>query len=146
MVGKMLSKEQIKEILPHRDPLLLVDSVSELEPGRKIVASFCVRPDWDIFQGHFPGNPVFPGVLTVECMAQASSIMVLAQDKYSGKTPYFIGIDEVSFKAKIKPGDEIEIRSVAVCENEDKMVVSCYAEIWNGDVLSATGKVALAIR
>ena len=142
----MLNKEDIKKIIPHRDPMLLVDSVSELVPGESIVASFYVDPAREIFQGHFPGEPVLPGVYTVECMAQASDILLLSCERYAGTIPLFIGIDSVKFKSKIVPGDTIEIRSKMANERIEKRIASCDAEVYCNGTLAATGTVTLAMR
>ena len=102
-----MNKEEIKSVVPQRDPMLLLDEIFDHEPGVSIRARYQVRADWDIFDGHFPGNPVFPGVLTVECMAQASDVLLCIQERFRGLTPYFIGIDKVRFFAPIHPGDVI---------------------------------------
>ena len=81
-----LSKEEIKAIIPHRDPMLLVDTVEEMEAGDHIVTTFFVDPAREIFKGHFPGEPVLPGVYSVECMAQTADILLLAAA--AGAFPY----------------------------------------------------------
>ena len=141
-----LDKEDIQKIIPHRDPMLLVDSVSELVPGESITASFYVDPSREIFAGHFPGSPVLPGVYTVECMAQASDILLLSCARYAGTTPLFIGIDGVKFKAKIVPGDTIEIRSKLASERIEKRSASCDAQVYCRGELAACGTVTLAMR
>ncbi|MDK2868512.1 MAG: 3-hydroxyacyl-[acyl-carrier-protein] dehydratase, partial [Clostridiales bacterium] len=105
-----MNKEAIKKIIPHRDPMLLIDEVIEMQEGESLTAKFLVNADREIFRGHFPEEPVFPGVYTVECMAQAADILLLSMPKYQNTIPFFIGINNVKFKAKIKPGDEIVIR------------------------------------
>jgi 3-hydroxyacyl-[acyl-carrier-protein] dehydratase len=148
--GKMMSVvmdvEQIKEIIPHRDPMLLVDSVLELVPGERVRTSLFLNPDRAFFKGHFPGNPVMPGVLTVESMAQTSGVLLLSLEKYVGMTPYFIGIDKVSFRRKIEPNDTIEIESKIIRTNEAKAVVTCEAVVYNKGEVSTTGEVTLAMR
>ncbi|NLY71492.1 MAG: 3-hydroxyacyl-ACP dehydratase FabZ [Clostridiales bacterium] len=141
-----LTLEEIKKIIPHRDPMLLVDEVLELEPGKRIVTKFYVSPERDIFRGHFPGAPVLPGVYTVECMAQASDILLLTLDRYKGTIPYFIGINNVKFMSKIEPGDTITIHAKLSSEREEKAIATCSAEVYNGDVLAASGEVTLAMR
>ena len=86
-----LTHEQVMEILPHRDPMLLVDEVSELVPGDHVVATFHVDPAREIFKGHFPGEPVLPGVFTVEATAQAADLLMMTTDRYAGKIPLFMG-------------------------------------------------------
>lgn len=141
-----LNRAEIKKIIPHRDPMLLIDEVFKLEAGEKISAKFYINPSRDIFQGHFPGAPVFPGVYTVECMAQASDILLLSMDRYSGKTPYFLGINKVKFISVIEPGDVIEINSTIISERLDKGIATCSAEVYNKGELAATGDVTLAMR
>ena len=99
-----LNQEEIKTILPHRDPMLLVTSVEELTPGEEIRASFYADPAREIFPGHFPGNPVLPGVYTVECLGQAADLVVMTTERYAGKTPLLIGVDKARFTRKVRPG------------------------------------------
>ena len=109
-----LDKAGIEEILPHRDPFLLLDEVIELEPGARVVARKQVRPDEWYLSGHFPGRPIMPGVLIVEAMAQTGAVAVLADEANHGKLALFAGIDDVRFKRIVEPGDELEL----VCELE----------------------------
>ena len=103
-------REQIEEILPHREPFLLIDEVLELEPGRRVVARKRVRPDEWYLAGHFPGRPVMPGVLIVEAMAQTGAVAVLSEEENRGRLALFAGIDDVRFKRIVEPGDELELR------------------------------------
>lgn len=96
---------EIMEILPHRAPFLLIDTVEELEPGKRVVARKCVTFNEPFFQGHFPGNPVMPGVLICEALAQAGAVAILGLDENKGKTAYFASMDKVKFKKKVVPGD-----------------------------------------
>ena len=93
------------EILPHRAPFLLIDTVEELEPGKRVVAKKCVTYNEPFFQGHFPSNPVMPGVLICEALAQAGAVAILGLDENKGKTAYFASMDKVKFKKKVLPGD-----------------------------------------
>ena len=97
--------KEIMEILPHRAPFLLIDTVEELEPGKRVVAKKCVTFNEPFFQGHFPGNPVMPGVLICEALAQAGAVAILGLDENKGKTAYFASMDKVKFKKKVVPGD-----------------------------------------
>ena len=97
--------KEIMEILPHRAPFLLIDTVEELEPGKRVVAKKCVTYNESFFQGHFPGNPVMPGVLICEALAQAGAVAILGMDENKGKTAYFASMDKVKFKKKVLPGD-----------------------------------------
>ena len=98
-------RDVIEQLIPHRSPFLLVDEILELEPGRRVVGRREVREaDW-WFAGHFPERPVMPGVLTVEAIAQAGAVAVLADDAHRGKVPFFAGIDDCRFKRVVEPGD-----------------------------------------
>ena len=109
----LLTAEEIMEILPHRQPFLLIDTVEELTPGLRAVAKKCVSYNEPYFQGHFPKEPVMPGVLIVEAMAQAGAAAILSLEENKGKTAYFAGIPNAKFKKKVVPGDvlmlEVEI-------------------------------------
>jgi 3-hydroxyacyl-[acyl-carrier-protein] dehydratase len=107
-----LGRADIEAILPHRDPFLLLDEVLELEPSRRVVARRLVRND--DCAGHFPGNPIMPGVLMVEALAQAGAVAVLAEEANRGKLALFAGIDDVRFKRVVRPGDELML----TCELE----------------------------
>ena len=106
----LMNKEDIKKIIPHREPFLLVDEVLELEPGKSITAVKHVSPAEYYFQGHFPQEPVMPGVLIVETLAQAGAIAVLSMEDHKGKTAYFGGIKEAKFKRKVVPGDDLILK------------------------------------
>jgi 3-hydroxyacyl-[acyl-carrier-protein] dehydratase len=110
----VLNREEIEAILPHRDPFLLLDEVTELAPGERVVALKRVRPDEWYLSGHFPGRPIMPGVLIVEAMAQAGAVAVLSDEANRGKLALFAGIDGVRFKRVVEPGDELEL----TCELE----------------------------
>lgn len=105
-----LDIQQIMERLPHRYPLLLVDRVLELDPGRRIVAIKNVTFNEEFFQGHFPGLPLMPGVLILEAMAQAGGILVLPEDgSAAGKTFYLVGVEHAKFRRPVVPGDRLTI-------------------------------------
>lgn len=141
-----MTKDEVKKILPHREPMLLVDTVEEMIPGKSIVTTFHVAEDWDIFRGHFPAEPVLPGVYSVECMAQAADVLLLSDARYAGKLPLFIGINNVSFRSKIRPGDTITIHAQITAERVEKAIITCAAQVYNGEALAATGDVTLAMR
>jgi 3-hydroxyacyl-[acyl-carrier-protein] dehydratase len=109
-----LGREQIEEILPHRDPFLFLDEVTVLEPGSRVVARKLVREDEWFLTGHFPGRPIMPGVIIVEAMAQCGAVAVLADEANRGKLALFAGIDDVRFKRMVLPGDQLEL----TCEVE----------------------------
>lgn len=103
-------RDGIEQILPHREPFLLLDEVLELVPGSHVVARKTVREDEWYLAGHFPGRPVMPGVLIVEAMAQAGAVAVLSEEENRGRMALFAGIDAVRFKRIVEPGDELELR------------------------------------
>lgn len=141
-----MNQNEIKETIPHRDPMLLVTSVEELTAGKSIAATFYVDPSREIFRGHFPGDPVLPGVYTVECMAQTADILLLSTERYRGKVPLFLGIDKVRFLKKILPGDTLEIHARLTSERAEKAIATCTAQIYNCGQLAAQGDVTLAMR
>lgn len=105
----LLNTTQIMEIIPHRQPFLLLDTVEELEPGKRVSARKCVSYNEPYFAGHFPKEPVMPGVLIVEAMAQAGAVAVLSLPQMKGKTAYFAGIQSAKFKRKVLPGDVLDL-------------------------------------
>ncbi len=107
----MLDREQIKAIIPHREPILLVDGVEELVPGGHAKGWLDVTDDMFWCVGHFPGNPVMPGVLIVESMAQLGAVVMLSCDTYRGKTAYFGGIKNARFRRKVLPGDRLTLET-----------------------------------
>jgi 3-hydroxyacyl-[acyl-carrier-protein] dehydratase len=109
-VAAPLGRDQIEQILPHRSPFLLLDEVLELDPGSRVVARKRVT-DEDC-AGHFPGNPIMPGVKMVEALAQAGAVAVLVQEENRGKLALFAGIDDVRFKRIVRPGDELTLECV----------------------------------
>ena len=143
---RTLTHEQVMEILPHRDPMLLIDTASELVAGERITASFYVDPSREIFKGHFPGNPVLPGVYTVEASAQAAGLLLMAKPVYAGKLPLFLGIDHVRFRKKILPGNTMEIRAHLLSERAEKAIATCKAEVYTGGELAAETEVTIAMR
>lgn len=104
-----MNKEELKKILPHREPMLLIDE-AQLE-GNISVGRYTVRGDEFFLKGHFPGNPVVPGVILCEMMGQSACLLVDGAGEGGGFTPYFTGMQNVRFKNKVKPGDTIEFKS-----------------------------------
>jgi len=108
----MMDIQEILRTLPHRYPIILVDRVEEVEPGKRIVALKNVSMNEPVFTGHFPGYPVMPGVLILESMAQAAailSIVTLGKDKPKDLIYYFVGIDRARFKRPVEPGDQLRL-------------------------------------
>ena len=105
----MLNTKEIMDIIPHRQPFLLVDRIEEMEVGKRAVGIKCVSYNEPFFAGHFPNEPVMPGVLIVEAMAQAGAVAILSMDEFKGKTAYFGGINKAKFKKKVVPGDTLRL-------------------------------------
>ena len=105
----MLDRTEIKKIIPHRYPMLLIDRVEELIPGEKAVAKRNVTINEELFNGHFPGNPVMPGVLIVEALAQTGAVALLSLPEFKGKTAYFGGIKSAKFRKVVRPGDSLRL-------------------------------------
>jgi 3-hydroxyacyl-[acyl-carrier-protein] dehydratase len=136
-------RREIEEILPHRDPFLLIDEVLELEPGRRVVARREVRAEDPWFAGHFPGRPVMPGVLIVEAMAQTGAVAVLVEEGNRGKIAFFAGIDDCRFKRIVEPGDVLTL----TCEIDTVRgpIGRGKATAHVGDELAARGTLTFAV-
>lgn len=101
----VLTTKEIMEIIPHRQPFLLIDTIEELEVGVRAVAKKCVSYNEPFFAGHFPAEPVMPGVLLVEALAQTGAVAILGKEENRGRTAYFASINNAKFKKKVVPGD-----------------------------------------
>lgn len=133
----LLNREQIMEIIPHRDPFLLIDEVLEMEVGVRIKARKYIKEEDFWFKGHFPDYPVTPGVLMIEMLAQAGAVCMLSKPNYKGKIALFAGIDKAKFRKQVVPGDvldlEVEIikeklsigTGKAIATVDGKKAVSC---------------------
>ena len=107
----LLSAKEIMEIIPHRQPFMLIDTVEELIPGVRAVARKCVSYNEPFFQGHFPAEPVMPGVLIVEALAQTGAVANLRLEENKGKNAYFAAIQSAKFKKKVVPGDVLVLET-----------------------------------
>lgn len=105
----MLNKEEIKQIIPQREPFLMIDRVEEYVPGESCTAYKEVREDEYYFKGHFPGNPIMPGVLIVESLAQTGAVAILSMEENKGRNALFGGIDKLRFKKQVVPGDTLKL-------------------------------------
>ncbi|WP_315117122.1 3-hydroxyacyl-ACP dehydratase FabZ [uncultured Clostridium sp.] len=108
-MNKGLNINEIMEILPHRYPFLLIDRIEEIEPGKKSIGYKNVTMNEYFFQGHFPKEPVMPGVLIIEALAQVGAVAVLSLEEFKGKTAYFAGINKARFRRKVVPGDTLKL-------------------------------------
>ncbi len=110
----LYTAKEIMEIIPHRYPFLLIDTVEQLEPGQRALGKKCVSVNEPFFTGHFPGNPVMPGALIIEALAQVGAVAILSKPEFQGRTAYFAGIDKAKFRQKVLPGDVLMLETVIV--------------------------------
>ena len=141
----ILDKEEIKNYIPHREPFLFVDEVVELIPEKSITANVTFSEDNFFFKGHFPGNPVVPGVIIVEAMAQAGGVLIYKsyEDKLLGLTPALVGINNVKFKAPTLPGDKLRIETILVKSKLNIFKLS--AKAFNNDKLVVQADITATI-
>ena len=142
---RSLTHEEVLGVLPHRPPMLLIDTASRLVPGREAAASLYVDPQWDIFRGHFPDHPVLPGVYALEAMAQCADLLLLSAEQYAGKAPLLAGSDKVSFRP-IAPGDTVEFHASLLSERPEFGMAVCKGRAFVGDALCAEAEITLALR
>ena len=133
----MLTTKEIMEIIPHRHPFLLVDVIEELEPGVRATGYKCITYDEPYFAGHFPKEPVMPGVLQKEACAQVGAVAMLSLEENKGKTAYFGGINKAKFKRKVVPGDRLKM-SVSIIRSKGPVGIGkAEAYVDNEKVLEA---------
>lgn len=133
----LLNQEQIKEIIPHRDPFLLIDEINEMEIGKHVVATKYIKEDEYWFKGHFPEYPVTPGVLMIEMLAQAGAVALISLPENKGKIGLFGGINNAKFRRQVLPGDTLKLEvtitkvrgpigvGTAIATVEGQRAVSC---------------------
>lgn len=139
----MLNNIDIQKIIPHRYPFLLVDRIIEMEHGKKAVGIKNVTANEPFFQGHFPGNPIMPGVLIVEAMGQVGAVALLSTEEGKGKLGVFAGLDEIRFKRQVVPGDtlRIEVEVLTIRRNIGKAQATAYV----GDDIACKGVLMFAL-
>ena len=121
--------KDIMNTIPHRSPFLLVDRIEEMEEGKRIVGKKCVTYNEPFFAGHFPEEPVMPGVLIVEALAQTGAVAILGKDENRGKTAYFASINSAKFKRKVVPGDVLMLETTMIKQKGPIGVASAKATV-----------------
>ena len=141
-----MTKEEIRKYNPHRDPIQLVDEVLSLVPGESVKAVFHIPDDMAIFQGHFPGDPIYPGVYSIESMAQAANLMLMTLDRYKGKTPLLYKVNQAVFRAQIKPGDTVILEAEVVQESKQKGIITSRCRSVVNGMVAAECEIVAAMR
>ena len=139
----LYNQEQIKEIIPHRDPFLLIDEIIEYTEKESVTAIKHVTGEEDFFRGHFPEYKVMPGVLILEALAQAGAFVVLNMEEYKGKIAFFAGADEVKWRRQVKPGDTLRL-----CVKVEKFKFGmgiADAAAYVGEETACTAKIKFAV-
>ena len=139
----MLDKNEIEKIIPQRDPFLMIDEVEEFIPGESCIAYKNVSVDEWYFKGHFPGNPIMPGVLIVESLAQAGAVAILSMEENKGKNALFGGINNMKFKKMVVPGDRLKLE-VKIIKRKGPIGVGEALATVDG-VIAAKGELTFAV-
>jgi len=139
----MLDVKQIMEIIPHRQPILMIDRILEMEPGKRAVGIKNISANEPVFAGHYPGNPIFPGVLIIEAMAQTGAVALMSQPEYANKVPLFAGIDDAKFKRPVVPGDQLRLEVEIVTVRRGLGIGAGKAYV--GEELKAEGTLKFAL-
>lgn len=137
-----LGIKDIEKIIPHRHPFLLVDYIEDMEPGVRAVGYKCVTFHEDFFRGHFPQEPVMPGVLIIEALAQTGAVAILSQESMKGRTAYFGAINSARFKHKVVPGDLLKLEC-EIIKMKGPIGVG-KATAWVGDQVAVTAELTFA--
>ena len=139
----MLNKNEIKQIIPQREPFLMIDEVEEYVPGESAIAYKHVSEDEWYFKSHFPGNPIMPGVLITESLAQTGAIAILSLEANKGRNALFAGIDKMRFKKQVVPGDVLKLE-VKIIKQKGPIGVGEALATCNGKIV-AKGELTFAI-
>lgn len=139
----VLNTKEIMEIIPHRHPFLLVDTIEELEAGVRAVGKKCVTYDEYYFRGHFPNEPVMPGVLIIEALAQVGAVCILSCEQFKGKTAYFGGINQCRFKKKVVPGDVLLLEVELIKQKGPVAIAKAVATV--EEKVAASAELTVAI-
>ncbi len=137
----LMEKDEIKKYLPHREPFLFIDGVVEIIENETIHARKLISEDEYFLEGHFPGNPIFPGVIIIEALGQASGILgftTMKKTPEEGSIYVLAGVDKVRFRRRVRPGDTIDLYSKVVSEKRGIWKFDCKAELKNEIVCTAT--------
>jgi len=140
----LYNQERIKEVIPHREPFLLIDEITEYVEKESVTAIKYVTGEEDFFRGHFPEYKVMPGVLILEALAQAGAFVVLSMDEYRGGIAFFAGADEVKWRRQVKPGDILKL-CVKVEKFRFGMGVAD-ASAYVGDEVACSAKIKFAVQ
>ena len=125
----VLDASDIMKLIPNRYPILFMDKVDELVPDESITVTKNVTINEEFFQGHFPGNPLMPGVLIIESLAQAASILILKSEKFKGKTAYLGEIRKAKFRKVVRPGDVLKLHVAMKKVRSNMGIVDCHADV-----------------
>ena len=139
----MLNIQEIMEIIPQRYPFLMIDRVEDYIPGESAIAYKNVTINESFFQGHFPGNPIMPGVLIIEALAQTGAVAILSLEEYKGKNALFGGVDKLRFKKPVVPGDTLKLE-VKIIKRKGPIGIGEAIAAVNG-VVAVKGELTFAI-
>ena len=140
---KRLNVKEIEAIIPHRHPFLLIDYIEDYEPGKYAVGYKCVSYREEFFKGHFPQEPVMPGVLIVEALAQVGAVAILSMEENHGKTAYFGGIQKCRFREKVIPGDQLKLETKIIRQKGPLGIGEAVASV-NGKI-AATAELTFMV-